>query len=114
MVERRKAGGAHENKSLVCSLQLVSFTVDGNLPQPMESVNSTLHMSFLSSSVHALIDAHHTAWLKCWCTLRIIRIVIHVCDVIVCSLLFPHFVLFRVFLLSLLLLPELGLVPFPQ
>ena len=47
----------------------------------------------------------------CWCTLRLIRIVIHVCDLIVCSL--PFLLPFRVFLLSLLLLPEPGLFPLP-
>ena len=68
----------------------------------------TSHVNF-SSSENALIDEHHTAWLKCWCTLRLIRTVIHACDLIVCSLLIPHLVRFRVFLLSLLLLPEPGL-----
>ena len=37
----------------------------------------TSHVTF-SHAVNALIDAHHTAWLKCWCTLRLIPIVIHV------------------------------------
>ena len=75
----------------------------------------TVHLTchFFSCSEHALIVAHHTAWLKCWCMLRLIRIVIHVCDFIVCSLHFPHFVPIRVFLLSLLLLPEPGPVPLP-
>ena len=76
-------------------------------------VDSTLR-HFFSCSKHALIVAHHTAWLKCWCTLRLIRMVIHVCDLIVCFLpFFPHLVSFRVFLLSLLLLLEPGPVPLP-
>ena len=71
----------------------------------------TSHVTFSHAvNTHSCV-AHHTAWLKCWCTLRLIRIAIHVCDLIVCSLLIPHLVLFSVFLLSLLLLPESGPVP---
>ena len=87
-------------------LQMVHGATDGRCRQ--------LHLTrnFFSCSEHALIVARRTAWLKCRCTLCLIRIVIHVCDLIVCSLPFPHLVPFRVFLLSLLL-PEPGLVPLP-
>ena len=87
MVTRPQAGGGHEFNSFLnvcCSrfrLQLIAICCNRRV---VYTVHFIRH--FFSCSEHALIVAHHTAWLKCWCTLRLIRIVIHVCDLIVCAL----------------------------
>ena len=66
-----------------------------------------------SCSVHALIDSHHTAWLKWWCTLRLIRRVIHVCGLTgVHSSFLTLFSSVCFFLFFLLLLLEPCFLPF--
>ena len=52
-------------------------------------------------------------WLKAQVLVRVISSICHALESLFVLSLFLHLVLFRVFLLSLLLLPEPGLVPFP-
>ena len=102
---RPKAGGAHEFNSFLFTLlqldRLQLMTICCNR-RGVYTVHLLRHL--LSCTEHALIVVRHTAWLKN----VLVRVMSSACVRLdrLFSLLVPHLVPFRVFLLSLLLLPE--------
>ena len=89
-------------------VELISLTVDGNLLQPTGGgENSTLDTSlFLMQWTRTHCCTSHCMVQECVGARHAIDMVTHVCELMSCSLFVLHLVPFRVFLLSLLLLPE--------
>ena len=104
----KATGGANHHTRIAGILQTQTFSRVW-----LKGLNRAQHALFYCRQHTSYVTFSHAgnthsllhAWLKCWCAFHLIRIVINVCGLIVCSLVIPHLVPFRVFLLFLLL-PE--------
>ena len=101
---------SNEIQKIVKLAHAVVFVYSCKYRLEVQTVHLIRH--FFSWSEHALIVAHHTAWLKN----VLVRVMSSawrpMCETWLFSF-FPHFVIFLVFILSPLLLPEPWLVPLP-